>query len=389
MATVNVRKETGRLYIDFRHRGIRCREQTPLKNTISNRRQLEKLIEKMNAEITLGVFNYGKTFPYSQKLKLFSNSNNEQGENKRFAKFAQEWITEMSPNWRRSYLKTVEYLVQSKLLNKFGQYFINDISKSDILMYRSELVSAKTDPDGASCLSARYVNRVIGLLSSIITEASERYNFQNPTTVIKPLNVRKKAVLPFALNEVESIINNAPAEFTDYFIVRFFTGLRTGELHALRWQNIRFDDRQIYINESIIDGIVGDTKSASSDRVIYMTDQVLSALKRLFQTSGRGKYVFTRNGQPLTQSYVTQSVWYPLLNKLKLLKRRPYETRHTAATLWMASGENPEWIAYQLGHSNTQILFETYSNYVPNLTRSDGRAANKLFNQVRVLGLLA
>ena len=52
--------------------------------------------------------------------------------------------------------------------------------------------------------------------------------------------------------------------------------------------------------------------------------------------------------------------------------------RHTAATLWLASGENPEWIAMQLGHTSTEMLFKTYSRYVPNLTRQDGSAFERV-----------
>ena len=61
-----------------------------------------------------------------------------------------------------------------------------------------------------------------------------------------------------------------------------------------------------------------------------------------------------------------------------LKKRRPYQMRHTAATLWLASGEAPEWIARQLGHSSTEMLFRVYSRYVPNLTRQDGSAIDRL-----------
>ena len=57
---------------------------------------------------------------------------------------------------------------------------------------------------------------------------------------------------------------------------------------------------------------------------------------------------------------------------LGLEARRAYQTRHTAATLWLAAGENPEWIARQLGHSNTEMLFRVYSRYVPDVTRRDG-----------------
>ena len=63
---------------------------------------------------------------------------------------------------------------------------------------------------------------------------------------------------------------------------------------------------------------------------------------------------------------------------LGLKKRRPYQCRHTAATLWLAAGEAPEWIARQLGHTTTEMLFRVYSRYVPNLTRRDGSAFDNL-----------
>ena len=67
-----------------------------------------------------------------------------------------------------------------------------------------------------------------------------------------------------------------------------------------------------------------------------------------------------------------------MLEDLVIPYRRPYDTRHTAATLMLASGESPEWIANQLGHSNTKMLFSVYSNFVPNLTRNDGSAMDRL-----------
>lgn len=55
-----------------------------------------------------------------------------------------------------------------------------------------------------------------------------------------------------------------------------------------------------------------------------------------------------------------------------------HQTRHTAATLWLAAGEAPEWIARQMGHVNTLMLFKVYSRYVPNATRQDGSAFEAL-----------
>jgi integrase len=69
-----------------------------------------------------------------------------------------------------------------------------------------------------------------------------------------------------------------------------------------------------------------------------------------------------------------------LLAHLGMRPRRPYQTRHTAATLWLASGESPEWIARQMGHANTEMLFRGYSRYAPHLTRRDGSAFERLLS---------
>ena len=48
--------------------------------------------------------------------------------------------------------------------------------------------------------------------------------------------------------------------------------------------------------------------------------------------------------------------------------------------MWLASGENPEWVARQLGHTTTEMLFTVYSKFIPNLTRQDGSAFAKFLN---------
>ena len=70
-----------------------------------------------------------------------------------------------------------------------------------------------------------------------------------------------------------------------------------------------------------------------------------------------------------------------MLEDLEIPYRRPYDTRHTAATLMLAAGESPEWIARQLGHANTKMLFSVYSSFVPNLTRNDGSAMDRLITK--------
>jgi integrase len=134
--------------------------------------------------------------------------------------------------------------------------------------------------------------------------------------------------------------------------------------------------------ETLVNGIVEYTKTDESQRAIKMTDLVRDALLDQREITGKHKYVFVnRLGEPLDRRNVTQRVWYPLLRSLDLEKRNPYQTRHTAATLLLASGEAAEWIARQLGHANTEMLFRVYSRYVPNLTRNDGSAFEQLLKQ--------
>lgn len=112
-----------------------------------------------------------------------------------------------------------------------------------------------------------------------------------------------------------------------------------------------------------------------------MSAPVMDALGRQRDVTGDREFVFCNQaGNPHCHRNVTKRVWYPILRHLGLRKRRPYQSRHTTATLWLASGENAEWVAKQLGHTTTEMLFRRYSRFIPNLTRSDGSAFQRLLD---------
>ena len=169
----------------------------------------------------------------------------------------------------------------------------------------------------------------------------------------------------------------------EFFIkAGYGAGLRTGEADGLQWKYVDFDRREIHVAENWVNGSLGETKTEGSNRIIQMSQIVYDALKEQEKATGNEQFVFCNSkGTPLNHHNVTKRVWYPLLRHLGLAKRRPYQTRHTAATLWLAAGENPEWIARQMGHTTTEMLFRVYSRYVPNLTRQDGSAFEALLNQ--------
>jgi len=396
MGKVRARKETGKLYLDFMYAGHRCREQTALPDTPVNRKRVNALLQKVEAMILLGDFNYAEYFPDSRNLKKVqanqadagagsTSENGKASDTPLFADFADQWFLESKIQWRNSHTRNVESILASSLKPAFKDKRVGEISKPDILAARNKM--ARRKGRGASGLmSPKTINSHMTILRMILTEAAERFDFTNPYLNIKPLKQQKVHIEPFSLNEVEKILETVREDYHNYYLVRFYTGMRTGEVDGLKWEYVDFEKREILVRETLIHGQTEYTKTDGSQREIPMFGPVYQALKSQYEATGKfSKFVFcNRLGEPLDHNNVTKRVWYPLLEHLKLKKRRPYQTRHTAATLLLASGENPEWVARTLGHSSTEMLFKVYSRYIPNLTRMDGSAFERLI-QSRVI----
>jgi len=382
VGSIKERPESGNLFFDFRLKGKRCREQTTLTNTASNRRRLQKILDRIEAEITLGLFEYEKYFPNSPMAKKFAlgTIQNPLQTTPFFKEFAEQWMNEMKIEWRETHYKTNQGILDKYLYPAFGKKELCDISKVEILEFRASLATLKGRKN--STLSASRINHIMNPLRMIVNEAANRYNFSSPYNGIKSLKVPRSDVEPFTLEEVRKIINTVRADFKNYYTVRFFTGMRTSEIDGLQWQFIDFSQRQILVRQALVEGKIVYTKNDGSFRTIHMSELVYNALSEQQKATAQFEFVFCgKKGNPLRHCNVTKRVWYPLLEHLGLKKRRPYQTRHTAATLWLAAGESPEWIARQMGHSTTEMLFRVYSRFVPNLTRQDGSAFERLLKQ--------
>lgn len=380
MGRVYARKDTEKIVIDFSYKGQRCREQTALPDTKANRKKVEKLLERIEAEITLGVFDYAKTFPNSPRAEKFKKLDMGRGDTPLFEGFANTWFEEMLIQWRKSHQSKIRMTLNNYLIPRFGEEEVGRITKASILEFRASL--AKVTTRTQTRLSASRINHIMYALRMILDEAANRFNFSSPYQGIKSLKIPRSSVEPFSLEEVQLILNNVRPDFRNYYTVRFFTGMRTGEIDGLQWDAVDFDRRQIAVKRALVNGEIEQTKNHSSYRIIDMNEMAYQALKAQQTVTGDSDFVFcTRIGTPLSHNNVTKRVWYPLLRYLGLPKRTPYQTRHTAATLWLASGENPEWIARQMGHTTTEMLFRVYSRYVPNLTRQDGSAFERLLAQ--------
>ena len=394
MAKVRSRPETGTLYLDFFYRGVRCREQTALTDTVENRRRVQMLMNTIQKEIKQGLFDYVSTFPTSPKVAQFATplvgkvsavsvsataqpmiSAPSAPPTPTFSDFSIIWRSEMAPQWRRLHRLSVDAIFDAHLLPAFGDKPHSTITKADVLAFRAKL--AELPGRGNKTLAPASINKTIGILRQILTEASERFGLPDVFKGIKRIKSRRPDVQPFSLEEVEKIRITIRADFRNYATVRFFTGMRTGEINGLKWKYVDFEKNLILVRETFSAGETEENaKTETSLRDIPMLPMVKQALQHQFENrSPDNDYVFcTREGNPIDAHNFANRIWYPLLRFLGIDKRRPYQTRHTTATLMLASGENPEWIAKLMGHTNTQMLFTVYSRFVPNLTRQDGLA---------------
>jgi integrase len=406
MGSIRKREDTGLLFIDFRYNSIRSREQTALPDNTANRKKVQKVLDRLEAEIAAGTFEYRRFFPGSKNAEKFDAPDPIASTNQvsqavagalgqttgqmsagffgtpKLSEFVETWYSEKEVEWRRSHKTNVRADLDGRIIPHWGDWEVGRITKPDILAYRAEL--AKVQARGKiTVLSNRRINRIVNLLRQVINEAADRFDFRTPFQNIKQLKIKRTDVDPFTLDDVMKIINTVRKDFCSYYTVRFFTGMRTGEVDGLKWKYVDFEKRLILVRETIVMGEDEYTKNDSSQRDIRMSQVVYDALKAQEKnTFGKCEHVFcNRNSQPLDNKNVTNRVWYPLLRHLGLPQRRAYQTRHTAATLWLAAGESPEWIAKQMGHTTTEMLFRVYSRYVPNLTRQDGSAFDRLMLQ--------
>lgn len=146
MPNVRVHKPNGMLFLDFRFKGVRCREYTALPDSPANQKKLEKLLDKITTEIKAGTFEYAAYFPGSRALSRVTQQQNANisqakagstGANEQavailqvatvaespttpaFATFADQWITDHSIEWRRSHIRSVVSTVQGRIIPHF------------------------------------------------------------------------------------------------------------------------------------------------------------------------------------------------------------------------------------------------------------------------------
>ncbi|GEA52343.1 integrase [Vibrio inusitatus NBRC 102082] len=384
MAHIRIRPN-GRIQFDIHLYGVRFREGTKMMATPSNLAKAKAMLKRMNAEIDLNCFEYRDYFPHSKKVAKFELLQRGKHPDRLypfFEDFAQEWYQRQIPKWKSSYQNTMRNILERYLIPEFGNTLMSDFTLAKVDFYRNQLME-ETKPDGTRRLSNRRINSILWPIIAMVGLAADEYQFEYPLRRYRALKEEKANSKPLTIAEVKRFLAAVEEKWRDYFILRFWTGMRSCEVHGLLWKYVDFEHRLIQVRHNYVNGELCDVKTPKSRRDLKMCDALYEALKRQqARCDTDSDYVFTNDkGLPLDTHWISKGVWYPTLKKAGLAKRRAYETRHTAAVLHIAALENPLYISQMLGHSDTQLLFNVYAPYVANASRNDGSAFNELMNQ--------
>ena len=148
-----------------------------------------------------------------------------------------------------------------------------------------------------------------------------------------------------------------------------FTGLRRGELFALRWGDIDWggsvEGGRIWVKRSIYQGAITTPKTEQSTRAVDVTQRTLDELavyREMFLPLDQG-YVFrTAKGTPLDPDNWCKRHFLPLLERAGLRKIGLHALRHTYASLLINQGESIKYVSRQLGHASIQITADLYGH---------------------------
>ena len=162
------------------------------------------------------------------------------------------------------------------------------------------------------------------------------------------------------------------------YVTALGTGLRQGELLALRWQDIDLMAGKLTVRHSLqrFTRELAETKTDRSRRTLRLPASVTAALaahrEQQAIISVSGLVFATAAGEPLHSVNVTRSL-HRALRRLGLPQRRFHDLRHTFATLALEAGEDLAMVSRALGHASVAITADTYMHVTPSMR--DGLAA--------------
>lgn len=320
-----------------------------------------------------------------------------------FAAVADEWKrtwVDLEPKTRDGY----KSLLSCHVLPAFGHRKVGAISPAEVQRFIEELHDGKG-------LAPNTIRRVIDVTRNVLRVAVERrYIATNPCDAIKlPKKGRGRNIEidPLTGAELNKLVEALPAHWRLPILLAAYTGLRAGELWALRRNDIRVGAAELVVDEAIKEVttseaanvpakmrltpslIVGDTKT-HAQRVVsvppFLREQLISHLARsLPGGDGPSAFIFTTpTGEPVRHNLFYKRVFVPAI-KAAFPGRcfRFHDLRHTCAAWLIEDGAHPLQIKLRLGHEDIKTTMNTYGHLFPSAEAALGDLLDARFRRAQ------
>ncbi len=326
---------------------------------------------------------YGKTYE-TAKEKLFRSklglTGTETGENPRqaekgclegdvrpcatvlFSQAAQEWLAEIADKRKYSTYVKYETVYKTHLAEAIGLCQLSDTAVSEIQTKISDYLSEPA-------LSESLRKSIRGIVNQILVYANRKYLSNIPMLELTGIKHNHKLVKAFSKTEQARLLSgiyDEPDSFKTALLLCLYTGLRLGELCALKWTDFDFNNMSMMVNRTVQRIAVQDSvtktilletppKSESSKRMIPLTAEIIEQLAQLNQDC---PYVFGGN-KPLEPRTI-QYRFKKLLREMGVSDRNFHILRHTFATNCIENGMDVKALSEILGHSDVKITLNRY-----------------------------
>jgi len=339
--------KNNKLYLSIYHNGQRVTKATGLDDTKKNRKLVKNdLLPNVLFQIQTNQIDITP----KRDIKTVSQ-------------YAEVFLSSKKVLVKESTYIRYDSIIRNQILPLFGTRDIRSIKVTEIKKWYNYWISER------SSATAIYIANTFSAIfkEAFYDEAVEK----NPFDYIRRPKKVQGGAKPFSVDTMKLLIESAKDEwFKNFLALSFFTGLRTGEAVALKWEDIDFNSQELEVKRSRRYGKDTTPKTEKSIRVIPIFDELLPYLlsQRELTKDKESEYIFlTIYGTPFNDgNRIRDYHWKKLLEKVELPYQRLYDTRSTFATMMLSSGKfSINHISQMMGHTNIDMLIHKYNKFIP------------------------
>jgi integrase len=273
---------------------------------------------------------------------------------------AKQFMPDILPTLKYATREIYTFLLRKHILPRFRDHRLCDITRAEIQQYVIEKLK-----HGYAWETA---NHLRNLLSKVLgTAVGWNYLSDNPVHGVKmPERTLKRPHQFLTLDEVRRLLAASDEPVRTILLLGAMTGLRIGEILALRWGRINLAAATLRVEETCYKGHLGTPKTRASRRESPLTPGVVQALHarrlRLIDTSPEALVFATRQGRPLASDNLRKRQLRPACVRAGLAPITWHTLRHTHGTLLHELGTPLKVAQAQLGHSRMSTTLDVYTH---------------------------